>query len=343
MIDCRRCGRKAAARAIGFCPNCLRALPVSHLDLRAHGQERKKLCLPETPPQNSSEPACRLCTNKCRPAPGRKGFCGLRKNEGGRIKSILSPRFALAHAYLDPLPTNCCASWFCEGSKKKGYNLAVFFYGCSFDCLFCQNHSHKNLDRAPLLEEEEVVARALDPRVRCVCFFGGSAEQQLPFALRVSRKIIAASGSSKQICWEWNGSARPELALEAAKISAMSGGTVKFDLKAFHPSISLALCGVSTGSSFENFALLARRFRNRNLLTATTLLVPSYIDGKEVGEIARFIASLDPSIPYSLLVFHPDYLLTDLPVTPRKQVEECLAEASRHIENLYLGNRHLLW
>ncbi|MFZ2071457.1 MAG: hypothetical protein WAV32_07685 [Halobacteriota archaeon] len=42
------------------------------------------------------------------------------------------------------LPTNCCAAWFCPGSSHYGkVNIAVFFYGCNFNCIFCLNASHK--------------------------------------------------------------------------------------------------------------------------------------------------------------------------------------------------------
>jgi pyruvate formate lyase activating enzyme len=249
---------------------------------------------------------------------------------------------ALAHIYLDPLPTNCCAAWFCRGSKELGYNLAVFFYGCSFNCLFCQNHSHKNLDGAPVLTEEKIVAAALQPEVRCVCFFGGSPEPQLPFAIKVSEKIMERGGGKKHICWEWNGSGHPALVRKAADLAARSGGTVKFDLKAHAPSLSLALCGVENSRVLENFSRLWRRFPSEELLTATTLLVTDYVDKKEVGEIARFISENDRRIPYSLLVFHPDYLLTDLPPTPRRQVEECYVEARRHLSRVNVGNMHLL-
>ncbi|MEW5900089.1 MAG: radical SAM protein [Acidobacteriota bacterium] len=223
-----------------------------------------------------------------------------------------------------------------------GYNLAVFFYGCGFNCLFCQNYSHKRLDLARVLTEEKMVAAALQPEVRCVCFFGGSPEPQLPFAIRVSEKILERSGGKKRICWEWNGSGNSFLVRKAAELSARSGGTVKFDLKASHPCLSLALCGIENGRVLENFSLLWRSFPADGLLTATTLLVSSYIDEKEVGEIARFIAGNDPTIPYSLLLFHPDYLLTDLPPTPRRQVEECYAAARRYLSRVNVGNMHLL-
>ncbi len=342
MVICNTCHKKEAAKTVGLCPDCLRSVPPEEVSLQTHDISRTKLHLPPRPPRNPSGITCHLCANECRPGPGERGYCGVRENVGGKMKPVAGQSRALVYTYLDPLPTNCCAAWFCTGSRERGYNLAVFFYGCSFDCLFCQNHSHKRLEQAPLLTEEEIVAAALHPDVRCVCFFGGSPEPQLPFALRISRTILERSSGKKHICWEWNGSGHPGLVKKAAELSAASGGTVKFDLKAFHLNIALALCGVDNRRTLENFSLLAELYRGKDILTATTLLVPHYVDRQEVGAIARFIAGLDSNIPYSLLVFHPDYLLTDLPVTPRRQVDECYAEASRHLRRVNVGNIHLL-
>ncbi len=325
-----------------MCPDCIRSLPEAGVSLTFHDTSRKKLGLQERPPRNRAGPTCRLCANECQLGPGERGYCGLRKNVAGRIKPITVLRAALVHIYFDPLPTNCCAAWFCDGSKERGYNLAVFFYGCGFDCLFCQNHSHKRLEDAPLLTEERIVAAALQPEVRCVCFFGGSPEPQLPFALRLSQKILKQSEGKKRICWEWNGSGHPGLVKKAAELSARSGGTVKFDLKAYHPNISLALCGVGNRRTLDNFSLLAGLYPKKDFLTATTLLVPEYVDRQEVGQIARLISRLNNEIPYSLLIFHPDYLMTDLPVTPRRQVDECFEEASRFLSRVNIGNLHLL-
>ena len=342
MISCLICGKKTAARAVGACADCLRLFPQNRVVPSSHSTSREKFGLPPSPPRHNTGLLCPLCANQCRLNEGDKGYCGLRRNEGGKIRTLTSARTALAHIYLDPLPTNCCAAWFCEGSRERGYNLAVFFYGCSFDCLFCQNHSHKHLAGAPILTEDKLVAAALLPEVRCVCFFGGSPEPQLPFAIRASRRILKESKKKKHICWEWNGCGHPSLAKKAAEIAAETRGTVKFDLKAFDPYIAQALCGTSNQRAFENFAELAKLFPRRDMLTATTLLVPFYVDGREVKEIARFISEQDADIPYSLLVFHPDYLLTDLPTTPRVQVEESFSEAKRYLRRVNVGNLHLL-
>jgi pyruvate formate lyase activating enzyme len=61
-----------------------------------------------------------------------------------------------------------------------------------------------------------------------------------------------------------------------------------------------------------------------------------------VSKIAQFLAELDKSIPYSLLVFHSDSFLMDLPVTPLQQVKECFRTAKEHLDNVHIGNRHLI-
>ncbi|HID17306.1 TPA: radical SAM protein, partial [Candidatus Bathyarchaeota archaeon] len=78
------------------------------------------------------------------------------------------------------------------------------------------------------------------------------------------------------------------------------------------------------------------------VLTATTLLVPGYVDELEVKRIAEFIASLNPEIPYSLLVFHPDFAMRDLPVTPKEQAFKCYRTAKKFLKNVNIGNLHLL-
>jgi pyruvate formate lyase activating enzyme len=276
---------------------------------------------------------------------GEISFCGLRKNENGKLKSKVNENFGLLYSYFDGLPTNCCASWFCPGSiEGRGENnLAIFFYGCSFDCLFCQNASHKLIDEAPRISVKNLLEKAMDPSVYCLCFFGGSPEPQLPFVINFSEKLLKKR--KIRICFEWNGSGNKNLVKRAAEIAFKSKGIIKFDLKAFDENLNFALCGISNKRVYKNFEMLAKKLLPRAdypLLTATTLLVPGYVDKIEVEEISKFIANLNPEIPYSLLVFFPAFEMIDLPITPKEWAFECLEIAKKHLKNVHLGNKHLL-
>jgi pyruvate formate lyase activating enzyme len=340
MVKCSICHQNPASKVLGICTQCLRQHKEIET-LKAHSMVRNQYALPTRPVKNRNGIVCTNCSNHCRLSEKQTGYCGIRKNIGGKIKSIAPDGCALAYYYLDPLPTNCCAAWFCKGSQEKGYNLAVFFYGCNFNCLFCQNSSHKRISSAPIITQEELLNAALKPEVRCVCFFGGSPEPQMEFALTFSKNLLKKS-TEKHICWEWNGCGNPQSVKKAAEISSLSGGTVKFDLKAFHPNISTALCGVNTSRSFDNFKMLAEKPVEQNMLTATTLLVSYYIDATEIENIARFIANLNPDIPYSLLVFHPDFYLKDLPITPKDQAKACYDKAANYLKKVHIGNKYLL-
>jgi pyruvate formate lyase activating enzyme len=133
---------------------------------------------------------------------------------------------------------------------------------------------------------------------------------------------------------------------DIAEASLMSGGCIKFDLKAWDETLHIALTGVTNRRTLENFELLTKWIPKRPeppFLIASTLMVPGYIDAREVGRIATFIQSLDPEIPYSLLAFHPQYKMTDLPATSRSQARECLNAARQAgLKRVRVGNTHLL-
>jgi pyruvate formate lyase activating enzyme len=148
-------------------------------------------------------------------------------------------------------------------------------------------------------------------------------------------------------CFEMNGNANPILMKKAGLLAAESGGIIKFDLKAYSPSINRALCGVSNEPTFKNFTMLAETLpfegRSHSPLMATTLLVPHYIDEQEVKQIAKFIKELNqPAIEYSLLIFHPQHLMRDLPVTPLAQAQRCYDAAKKYLDKVHIGNLGLL-
>ncbi|UCD13789.1 MAG: radical SAM protein [Thermoplasmatales archaeon] len=338
--ECNLCGveSREISSTLGVCLSCIRITPEKAIaeTEEAHKGIRKSYHLPTEPPRDLDGIQCSICANECKIGEGNEGFCGLRSTENRRL---IRPKEGVLHTYYDPLPTNCCASWFCPGSKEVGYNLAVFPFGCSFDCVFCQNYEHKFIKAADHVNEDSLVNRA--EKAACVCYFGGTPEPQLPFLLKATKKIL--ENKPVRICWEWNGTGNPKLVKKAAEYSQISDGVIKFDLKAYDRNLNIALTGRPNDRTLQNFRMIAEGFSRRNLLTATTLLVPGYIDNEEVERIARFISDLNPDIPYSLLAFHPDFKMNDMPVTSREMALECYDTAKKFLNRVNIGNKHLLW
>lgn len=341
---------------LGLCVNCIRqdfdkAKPYIE---KAHAQSRELFNLPATPPRDLNGERCNLCVNACQvKSEGGVGFCGL---------PLSSREDASLGWYYDGLPTNCVADWVCAGCSQTGYpefsyskgpeygykNLAVFYQACSFDCLFCQNWHFREAD---LSLSKKVQARSLaekvDEKTSCICYFGGDPT---PFVLHsIMAARIARSMSKKKvlrICWETNGSMSEQFLKQMLDIAIESGGCIKFDLKTWTENLNIALCGVTNKKTLDNFRLAASYIDKRQqppLIVASTLLVPGYVDIYEVERIVNFIASINPNIPYSLLAFHPQFHMDDLPTTSRSHAETAREIAIKAgLKNIKIGNIHLL-
>ncbi len=363
---CIICGRvsKLITSTLGICASCLKQGGEKVFDhiQRVHAETRREFDLPLKPPRSPEGAKCYLCVNECSIPPGERGYCGLRENREGKLSHIAgTAQKGLADWYYDPLPTNCVADWVCPAGTSAGYpkfsyssgaeygykNLAVFYGACSFNCLFCQNWHYRDLLSDPHFRSAEELAEAVDNRTACICYFGGDPTPQMPHALRASELALErAKGRILRICWETNGSMNRAYLEKAAELSLKSGGCIKFDLKAWNENINIALCGITNQRTLENFRYLAQWTKERPdppFLIASTLLIPGYIDVEEVSNIAHFIADLDPDIPYSLLAFHPNFYLHDLPQTSKLHAQECKQAAlDAGLTRVKIGNLHLL-
>jgi pyruvate formate lyase activating enzyme len=364
MARCTLCDRNSTeiSKVLGLCVACIRRRPQKALEIaaRVHRQSRLEFSLPAAPPDEPEGVKCRVCMNRCRIPENETGYCGLRHNQDGRLAGVTSTRGKLSW-YHDPLPTNCVADRVCAGGTGCGFpryayrrgpetgykNLAVFFQGCSFNCLFCQNwHFRNETLTAPYFSVEDLVADVA-AQTSCICYFGGDPSPQMPFSLKASKQARQkAMDRILRICWETNGSLHPDRLDQMMEVAIESGGCVKFDLKAWDPVLHRVLTGVSNQATLDNFRGAAKKISERPvppLLVASTLLVPGYIDAQEVAAIAEFIAGLNTDIPYTLLAFHPQFLMSDMPMTSKTLATNCL-QAARDcgLTRVRLGNEHLL-
>lgn len=364
MGTCLNCNNESPtiSEPLGVCLSCIRkhfGEVYPHI-LEVHRESREAFNLPTQPPRKEGQKSCDLCVNRCQIEKGGVGYCGVRTNEG---RSIVGggPEEGNLDWYYDSLPTNCVADWVCAGGSRSGYpdfsyfsgpeygykNLAVFYKACTFNCLFCQNWHYRQSTYARRFTGSSELASKVDSRTACICYFGGDPTPQVRHAIRTSEEALEHNrGRPLRICWETNGSVSRPYLNKMAELSLKSGGCVKFDLKTFDEKLNLALCGITNTRTLDNFAFLSSLIKERPqppFLVASTLLVPGYIDEEEVGNIATFIACLNPDIPYALLGFHPHFYMSDLPTTSRSHAEACKDIAEKKgLKNVRIGNLHLL-
>ncbi|MBD3226624.1 MAG: radical SAM protein [Candidatus Lokiarchaeota archaeon] len=356
---------KIISKNLGVCYDCIineRSEAISRAN-NLHKRCRQKYNLPVFPPEEKNGVACNWCQNNCKVLE-QKSYCGLMKNIDGKKERFAGINKGLASWYYDPLPTNCVADWVCPAGSSCGYptystnegpeygykNLAVFYGSCTFDCLFCQNSQYKDylLNKSPIIKKEDLAAKVRDD-VSCICYFGGDPSSQVIHSILTSQIALKKAQKKNKIlciCWETNGSTNEKIMNKMASIALKSGGCIKFDLKTYSEKLNIALCGVSNKQTIKNFRNLSSLIDERPevpLLVASTLLVPGYVDVKEVDKVSKFIADLNPEIPYRLLGFYPHYLMNDLPRTSLKHAKRCKIIAKKNgLKNISIGNTNLL-
>jgi pyruvate formate lyase activating enzyme len=369
MGTCKFCRKedKLISKVLQICRDCILNEDWTNVKehiLDIHKNVRQLVELPNTPPNATLNVKlrCNYCVNECSLSEGDVSYCGLRNYHRNQTGELPYPtrKLAYIHGYIDANPTNCCNAWFCPAGTSQGYpkysdykgpeygtySYAAFFYGCSFSCLFCQNSGHKHISKKSILDVETLAKNIIkNEKITCLCYFGGTPEPQLPFSINLAEKILEKR--KIRICWEWNGSGNPNLVEKCMEIAMKTGGNIKFDLKSYNEKLNLALCGVSNRRTLENFRMLAEKYfgtRGKNMpeISGCTLMVPGYTNHEEVEQIAKFISSINNKIPYSLLIFHGDYQMRDLPLTPKQQVYKSLEVAEKYLKNVHLGNKFLL-
>ena len=273
---------------------------------------------------------CYLCAHRCQVAAGKFGVCGVRENQEGKLVTRVYGEVIAAH--VDPI------------EKKPHYHFlpgtdsfSIATVGCNFRCPFCQNwqisqagKKDKGFGGGQALSPEEIVQAAKKRGCRSISYTYTEPTIFFEYAYDAA-KLARETGLAN--VFVTNG----YMTAEALRMIQPYLDAANVDLKSFQDETYKKVCGARLGPVLDSIRLM------RELgvwIEVTTLVVPGMNDGeKELGDIARFIASVSPEIPWHISRFHPDYKYTQTPATPLETLRKAAALAREAgLEFIYVGN-----
>jgi pyruvate formate lyase activating enzyme len=271
---------------------------------------------------------CVACGHRCLIAEGRRGICKVRFNAGGELKV---PFGYVAGLASDPVEKKPFFHVF-PGSDALTFGML----GCDFHCGYCQNWV-----TSQALRDDAAGAPVQTAAVQTLI---GAAE-------RAGARLVVSSYNEPLITAEWAVAVFQEARERGFTCGFVSNGNAtpealdflqpwircyKVDLKTFDDRRYRSL-----GGKLEHVLETIRMLHARGIwLEVLTLLVPGWNDSEEeLRDIARFVASVSPEIPWHVTAFHQDYQMTG----PRNTTASDLVRAAEigageGLQFVYAGN-----
>jgi pyruvate formate lyase activating enzyme len=271
---------------------------------------------------------CVACGHRCRIPPGAEGVCKVRFNRNGVLH--------VPHGYVSGLAVDPI-------EKKPFFHvlpgsgaLSFGMLGCDYHCSYCQNWITSQALRDP-----SAVA-GIEPV---------TAERIVGIALERDIGVITSTYNEPLITSEW--------AVEIFRLarqygilcSYVSNGNATADVLAYlRPWLHLLKIDLKSfrrknygrlGGTLEAVLDTIRRAHALGIwVEVVTLVVPGFNDGEEeLRDIAAFLASVSPDIPWHVTAFHPDYGMRDpVPTPPATLARAADAGRSAGLRFVYAGN-----
>ena len=269
---------------------------------------------------------CLLCGHHCKLKENQVGICGINMNKNGKLVNLVYGHPSSIN--IDPV------------EKKPLFHflpntliLSFGTVGCNFKCPFCQNwqiaHTNK-VNNSIYVSPEEMVNLALKYNTLSIAYTYNEPSVFYPYARDVG--ILAKEKGLKNV-FVTNGFESIE------EIEDMKNwvDACNVDLKSFKSEYYKK----TLKGKLEDVLDTIKRLNKANIWQEiTTLIVPNDNDSEEeLRDIAKFIASVDTSIPWHISRFHPDYKVQNKPPTPIKtMIKAYEIGKSEGLKYVYLGN-----
>lgn len=275
---------------------------------------------------------CLACAHYCVIQEGKTGICGVRKNDGGVLFSLVYGKPAAVH--VDPIEKKPLYH-FMPGTKILSFGT----FGCNFRCGFCQNYdiSQNRLQvmsyKLQEMEEwapERIVKLALERRIPSIAYTYNEPTIFVEYAR--DTMVLARERGLKNVFVSNGYESKETLDYIGPYLDA-----INIDLKSFRNEFYQKNCGAKLQPVLDTIKRVHEMKIHQEI---TTLVIPGENDSEdELRQIAEFIASVDKNIPWHLSRFHPDYKMTGKDITSY----ESLAKAREiglkaGLKYVYLGN-----
>ena len=271
---------------------------------------------------------CNLCARRCVIRDGGIGFCLVRKNEGGKLFSLVYAR--ACSACVDPINKKPL-SHFHPGSLV----MSVATVGCNFRCRFCDNWviSQEKEIGGYDFPPEQVLEAAKENACQGISYTYTEPTIFFEYAYDTARLAHKEGFFNTFVT---NGYMTTEAVqtiapvLDAATVDFKGGGDPEF-YKEFS----------SVPSVEPIYDSLKAMKKNGIHVEITNLVVPKIGDDLEIiTELATWVKdNLGKDTPFHLLRFHPNYRLTETPSTSLQTLERaCDLSRETGLNYVYMGN-----
>jgi len=248
---------------------------------------------------------CYACGHRCRIPPGRDGICKVRSNRDG---ALLVPHGYVAGLAIDPIEKKPFFHAL-PGSSALSFGML----GCDYHCAYCQNWITSQALRDPVaisrpqpISAEGIVALALEHRIPVITSTYNEPLITSEWAVDVFR---LAKKYGIRCSYVSNGNGTPEV----LQYLHPHIDFFKIDLKSFLKKNYQQL-----GGTLQAVQDTIRSLHSLGVwIEVVTLVVPGFNDtDDELRDIAHFLHSVSPDIPWHVTAFHQDYRMTDPDPTP---------------------------
>lgn len=275
---------------------------------------------------------CNLCYKRCILKEGQIGLCGVRKNEGGKLYTLIYG--VVSSIALDPIEKKPLFHF-----HPKSLALSLGTWGCNFRCVHCQNWeisyeklTDETLSMSKFISPEELIRIARRYNAHGIAFTYNEPTIWFEYTLDGSK---LAKKNGLYAVYVTNGSITSEgLQLISQYLDAMS-----IDIKSFWESSFKKITGTKGINKVLERAIEAKEMGIH--VEIVTNVIPGINDStKEMEELALWIRdNLGKKTPWHITRFYPYLKLSHLPPTPVKTLEKIREIGEKvGLQFVYIGN-----